>query len=628
MALTAALAAFAPQCLLAADRQPGGDSPKSKKSRKHPDFEIPRLKGWPEWKFPLLIGPVFGDLLKTAEIMPFRGNPELSMDSWARLYLAHVRIFGKSDPRAWGAMSRSIRMGVTLNITKGVPEGIKLVLEGFDSSKWRACRGESRNDVLRRIGQERDFALETLAIAGRAARKGDWRALLRGFPETFPAPAGGWEIVLDADSDGTYLGRNGFDWDAEREKGTGAATGADCPPSPDNEDKARAARAEKLRSAVFSLESTLGPAHPSALNAKTLLAEHLAGRNGSARGLRDPQASEEDLQEALRLCRELQDSLKGGSRAPGEALLEVRRILALALEGSGEAGAAAEIRKKALSDAERSPGRSHALSFRLIRDHASSLAESDRKKAIRLHCEALTGLQKLLGENSREALRSLLMAADLMIEDEVQHVGILMRLDAAEILDGNGGTDLLDAVEVRAETGEMLMEMGEDDAGVLLLARAVCDSHRLTGPLSPGTIDLQHNLSLSLTELRDFTGAADVARRAAAEIEAAAAGRPRPDSNFASIMHALGMALEKGGDRAGARGAFARALEEADAGDPGGPEALEILSQTAESAEWAGDAELALELHRRLFDCRMKALGPKDPETLESRKAVKRLSGS
>lgn len=579
-------------------------------------------------------------------------HPLLPLDSAiSRFEAAHVLLldfFGPEDPRVWAALSRLCQLKLLNGDPRTALSEIPKVLSAFDNAVWEKKPFEDDYAVWDRGGEERFFACGVLSRArelisstrrsrqddgARHRESGDEGSDEYDGHDDFDA-AGGYD-----DESGLPIIESSFFQVMQRGPGHDMppygrgmpeyglegqhAPGSGDEPGPfaalrgwEGADPGRSARGKSLRGEMARLESELGPSHPSALRAKASYARHLAGERGAGPGLKDPVVPECDLRDAAELCLQI----TGCPDCPPEIRFEAVRLHAWALwrqmslvkdfddEHEEILDKVTEMRRDILAEAKESLGPGHLTVLCLTSDLADSINCLDHDQGRALYETALKGFDDILGESSRESLVTR-MRISFFLPSEHDIIPYMERVRIADALEKNGRADALDAMYVRRDTGDLLVDEDEDAAACAVFGRAAVDAQRLLGKLHPETLLTVEKWAASLQRAGHGDYSCGAFRHIVGErLSPLFPDYPEAGRDFARTYYTYGsvLAREKYPDMS--RTAFLRAVTVIDHSEsPTSPVAISLVTQAAKSAESAGSLEMALHLFREALDRRRKA---------------------
>ncbi|MDR1042015.1 MAG: hypothetical protein LBR80_17975 [Deltaproteobacteria bacterium] len=360
-------------------------------------------------------------------------------------------------------------------------------------------------------------------------------------------------------------------------------------------------------------------------------ARHLAGERGP--GVIRPEPDETDLKAALSLYAAIRSGLKAAGRGKGAEAAEAILSEADLMAALGRNKMAEAAREAALAAAERALGPDAPLTLLAGAAVGESVLKTAPGRASDLFAAAQGGIDGPAAAG-RHAILARLRVAELCLKGDTA-AGLALLASIAETLEEAGGHRDLRAAGLRVRIGRILMENGESEAALGVLRSGAEAFARVRGERDPFVRETR--LALGLARLQDGNS-----RQAERELralldslgspEASEGGRkggeaPEDAAFRADVMHALGRALAADGSPGQAAALFAAelALRER-TGFPDERLTLRALASMAEAQEASGDAAKALELHGQAYSRRLKALGARNPETAESREAMKRLS--
>ncbi|MDR1082061.1 MAG: tetratricopeptide repeat protein [Deltaproteobacteria bacterium] len=461
----------------------------------------------PKWSFPGL-GPVLEFVREAAEGAAARGEHMESLILWSRLGLLVRDIFGRRDPRAWAAMSRSAAMILCIG---GNPFAAH-------------CRAREAGDGLREafgevsgdtgagaaFGEEIVFAMETVRMADTAPKP--------------PVPNQG----LD------------FDWDnlavlVEEPAGSGSdegdgeesQDGEECPlPCWALEDiSGRKARKASLRADLAVALSRFGDMDPSVLDLKYRYARELAGVRGRGPGYCDLRVSAKDLDAAYALCGDLM-GLTGpeGDGGTGPARkAEIRLLMAEILFRRGCRSEAFALIMETRASVEKELGYSHELYPVVHAELADSIRDIQPEEAETLYTDVLTWNESGRADFTHGFLAIQARLVNLLLSSGNPSLGIARVLVTAAIMEKLYGSGNAEAAQLWASAGLAFRRLGDFRAAAVLLGRAASRTGEVLGAGHPQTVDLVNAHAATLL----LGGDSEAARRTLAPALAAAELMPR-----------------------------------------------------------------------------------------------------
>jgi hypothetical protein len=541
------------------------------------------------------------------------GSADYAGSRWSGLFTVFSTAYGKADARACAAASREasclMMAGHGCRAFASTSRLLRSLREPFWPRPDDADPAAAR-ESLRREGAEVAFALETHAEATKRYMKlsasEDGFDFLSAYAEIASARYDDVVTGIKAKSGGPAIG-----WDGPEGEG------------------ARAARLEALRGELERSGVRNGAGNRESAVARYRYAVALTGERGSATGYEDQEVPPEDLNEALGLCEGLPEALSGAG-APGEpGPLDARRLTGRAAYLSGDVALAERVRRKALAEAKAALSSRHPAVLGLKCDLAESLlAKGDGKRALDLLSVIMSHLTVGPAASPLEAARAAVLLSNGYLSSGDPLGAAAERFKAADSLEIRYGSDHRGAVELRARGAALLSETGNYGA-----AAAVYGACAESAARAVGARDLR---ALAFADKRAATlilaGDAAAAEKVAGTTLSARRAPGGPSGKEAELglidtLSFLGAALRKSGDLAGARAACADACAVARAMGPGHLATAGAIEMEAAVAEDMGDMDAALALNREALAIRREVLAPDDRDTLESVRAVGRLSG-
>ncbi|MDR1038706.1 MAG: hypothetical protein LBR80_00775 [Deltaproteobacteria bacterium] len=609
---------------LAARSSKGGSSvPRSSAGRRRP-------KGWPKWPFPPE-GPTLDIARKLGEKLAASGEFELAATYWERLDTIFLAAYGENDGRVWAAVARESRclleLGRPVPALWGSSRTLKSMQGAFLPHAVDAGL-EAGMAIAHQIAKEVAFSLQTQLEAEGPARKalksGNAKAAFFGaFGATgddapdLPGSAGVDALMRLLSQGGKAPGRG-----AAGPGTKGGAVGWDVPEG----EGVLTERLAALRGELERTEARSGSTGPEAAEARYRYAMALAGEWGPDTGYEVPDVPGANLAEALRLCDGLPEALADAAGRPSR--LDALRLQGYVAFRSGDNRLAEEARRKALHEAEAKFEPWHPRAITAAAELAFTLIEKgDVQGAFALISRSAEAKDKTDATDEELARMTVVVSSVNLLAGDVAGA-IAMRFGAAGALERRYGKDYRGAVELRARGARLLFETEDFRAAAGLLGACAESAARAAGPGDLRALHLADEQAAALLMSGDPSAAEKVVRATLSVRR----GRGGPkgseaDAGLADTLTLLGGIRQYLGDRAGARAANAEErAARARAKGPGHRETIATLTRAADAAEASGDADGALELRREALGLREESLGPDDPDTIESRKAVERLS--
>jgi tetratricopeptide (TPR) repeat protein len=625
---------------------------------------------------------------RTGETLARGGAEELARASWNKLRTILETAYGRLAPRCLAALTREIRCHLETGDIAGSLGLMIRLMEGYSShglplGKDPDHRPENSEAAVALGGQEMAFAKETQSFVVQALAEGmDVGAWLTApgassglFREVFlpdggggagdegtdgdgvPAPPRGSSVSLslveggdDGDGDG-----DGNDADDCGGTGEGGAGNRAVPCGPAGvaaswEERDWEGVEAKLRAELMNAEAG-GRGSPEAAAAGYRLALALAGERDPSTGYEDPDVPEEELREALGLCRALASVVSGTGSGAGTArpeagpmsspeagpgtggvpcTLDVMRLEANILLRLEDAGGAERLLRDALKKAGSGQDRTHPTAFAVMGELSEALmAKDELEEAGDLLSVCVDGLSEALGAGHTDAVKARVTLSNLALAAGDPAGAVAQRFMAARYLEDLHGRGHRGTVALRAWGADQMMETGDCHPAARVLSRCAEDAALAAGP--------RHLRALEMADLSAgaffLNGELDEAEKTARRTLSARRGPGGPsgldaDMGLADTLGFLGNILMASGDPEGARAAYEdeRSVRAACLG-PGDPSTVAALDREARAAEAAGDREGALALHREALKLRLERLGDLHPDTEQSRRAVARLTG-
>ncbi|MDR1038711.1 MAG: tetratricopeptide repeat protein [Deltaproteobacteria bacterium] len=605
--------------------------------------------GWPKWPFQPE-GPALDDTREEGERLALSGEVDVAKLNWCKLEAVFLTAYGEEDARVWTTLSREARCQLEEGECFMALAESTRALKGLRSSCWQMPVGagiESRMAILGQAGQEVAFAYETQCAARESVReildsgdgKDDLAAVFcfAGDDALFPGWDADAEALLsyfidddvdedddagggDGDGDGNG-GDDGSGGGGEFGRG-GGAVGWDAPEGEGH----RAERLAALRGELERAESRSDAGSAESAAARYRYARALAGEWGPETGYDDPDVPREDLLAALELCEGLPEALAGVSEGSGR--LDALRLLGFAAYRIEQFDWSEDVRSKALKEAEAMLGPEHPTSLVFRCELAESLvANGNGEYSPELISSGTEGLVSVSDRHPGEAARASVLLSRFSVDHGDPVTAVAVRFAAAGILEKLFGRDHRGAVELRAAGAKILRDTGDYRAAAAVQGACAESAARAAGPGDLRTLAFadRHVLTLYLAKDVEAEGAA----RKTLSARRAPGGPTGPEAEvgLSNSLMLLGLILLDAGEPGGAYEAFAdECIARARSHGPGHRFTLTALDRKARAAEEMGDIEGALALHRETLMLRTENLGPDDPDTLESREAVKRLS--